>query len=102
VPLASKISVIPTPQSSKSDIYNNLEGSFDGWEASHISRSSNEETDMLANIGSKCLQIPPGVFWEETKERSTKEKKPAEVEKSKGEKAKGKKNSGLGGYGRTR
>jgi ribonuclease HI len=39
-----------------------LEGLFDGCEASHIRRSINEETDMLANIGSQCLLVPPGVF----------------------------------------
>jgi ribonuclease HI len=43
-------------------MYNNLEGLFDGCEASHISRSSNEEADMLANIGPQCLPVPPGVF----------------------------------------
>jgi hypothetical protein len=29
----------------------------------------------LANIGSQCLPIPPGVFWEEIIERSIKESK---------------------------
>ena len=57
--------------------YNNLEGTFDGYEVSHISRPSNEEADALANIGSQCLPIPPGVFWEEISERSIKVKKPA-------------------------
>jgi hypothetical protein len=39
---------------------------------SHVSRASNEEADNLANIGSQCLPIPPGVFWEEIIERSIK------------------------------
>jgi hypothetical protein len=34
------------------DMCNNLEGTFDGWEVSHISRVSNDEADNLANIGS--------------------------------------------------
>jgi ribonuclease HI len=34
------------------EMYYNLEGTFDGCEVSHISRSSNEEADNLANIGS--------------------------------------------------
>jgi hypothetical protein len=38
----------------------------------HIGRKSNEEADNLANIGSKCLPIPPGVFFEEIFERSVK------------------------------
>jgi hypothetical protein len=38
----------------------------------HISRKSNEEADNLANIGSKCLPIPPEVFFEEIFERSVK------------------------------
>jgi hypothetical protein len=49
-----------------------LEGTFDGCEASHISRSSNEEADNLTNIGSQCLPVPPRVFWEEIIERSIK------------------------------
>jgi hypothetical protein len=36
------------------------------------SRANNEEADNLANIGSPCLPIPPGVFWEEIIERSIK------------------------------
>jgi hypothetical protein len=36
---------------------------------------SNEEADNLANIGSQCLAVPPGVFWEEIIERSIKESK---------------------------
>jgi hypothetical protein len=52
-----------------------LEGTFDGCEVSHVSRSSNEEADNLANIGSQYLPIPPGVFWEEIIERSIKDNK---------------------------
>jgi hypothetical protein len=77
------------------DMYNNLEGLFDGCEASHMSRSSNEEADMLANIGSQCLPVPPRVFWEEINERSIKEKKPAEAKKTKDVKEQGKKDRGL-------
>jgi ribonuclease HI len=44
------------------NMYYYLEGTFDGCEVSHISRASNKETDNLANIGSQCLPVPPGVF----------------------------------------
>jgi ribonuclease HI len=47
------------------NLYRYLEGTFDGCEVSHISRNSNEEADILANIGSQCLPVPSGVFWEE-------------------------------------
>ncbi|KAM0924514.1 hypothetical protein ACQ4PT_004846 [Festuca glaucescens] len=57
------------------EVYNELEKLFDGCEVNHISRLSNDEADALANIGSQCLAIPPGVFWEEISERSTKAKK---------------------------
>ncbi|KAK1629055.1 hypothetical protein QYE76_003370 [Lolium multiflorum] len=57
------------------EVYNELEKLFDGCEVNHISRLSNDEADVLANIGSQCLPIPPGVFWEEIAERSTKPKK---------------------------
>jgi hypothetical protein len=53
-------------------MYDKLEGDFEGCEVTHIGRESNEEVDNLANIGSKCLQIPPGVFFEEIFERSVK------------------------------
>jgi ribonuclease HI len=36
------------------------------------SRNSNEEADNLANIGSQCLPVPSGVFWDEIVERSIK------------------------------
>jgi ribonuclease HI len=49
-----------------------LKGNFEGCEVTHIGRESNEEADSLANIGSKCLPIPPGVFFEEIFERSVK------------------------------
>jgi hypothetical protein len=52
--------------------YHYLEGTFDGCEVSHVSRISNEEPDNLANIGSQCRPVPPGVFWEEIMERSIK------------------------------
>jgi ribonuclease HI len=57
------------------NLYYYLEGTFDGCKVSHISRTSNEEVDNLANIGSQCLSVPPGVFWEEIMERSIKESK---------------------------
>jgi hypothetical protein len=66
------------------DMYNILEGNFDGCEVSHISQSSNEEADSLTNIGSQCLPIPPGVFWEEISERLIKIKKPARDQKGVG------------------
>src|SRR3954466_2795356 len=43
-------------------LYNSLEGDFDGCELRHVGRESNEEADKLANIGSTCAQVPPGVF----------------------------------------
>jgi hypothetical protein len=52
------------------NLYRSLEGTFDGCEVSHVSRISNEEADNLANIGSQCLPVPLGVFWEEIIERS--------------------------------
>jgi hypothetical protein len=69
------------------NLYYYLEGTFDGCEVSHVSRVSNEEADILANIGSQYLPIPPGVFWEEIIERSiqgtkslgTKKQKPQSV-----------------------
>jgi ribonuclease HI/dsDNA-binding SOS-regulon protein len=54
------------------NLYYYLEGTFDGCKVLHVSRASNEEADNLANIGSQCLPISPGVFWEEIIERSIK------------------------------
>jgi ribonuclease HI len=53
-------------------MYDKLEGEFEGCEVIHIGRESNEEADNLANIGSRCLPITPGVFFEEIFERSVK------------------------------
>jgi hypothetical protein len=53
-------------------LYNKLEGEFDGCELTHIARSSNEEPDALANIGSTRVPIPPGVFLEQINQRSIK------------------------------
>jgi ribonuclease HI len=53
-------------------MYEKLEGNFEGCEVTHIGRESNKEVDNLANIGSKCLPIPPRVFFEEIFERSIK------------------------------
>ena len=44
------------------DLYNMMEGEFEGWELRHIRRESNEEADMLANLGSTKSQIPPGII----------------------------------------
>jgi hypothetical protein len=62
------------------NLYYYLEGTFHGCEVSHISRASNEEADNLANIGSQCLPIPQGVFWEEIIERSIKNNKTSTTE----------------------
>jgi hypothetical protein len=62
------------------NLYYYLEGTFDGCEVSHVSRASNEEADNLANIGSQCLPIPQGVFWEEIIERSIKNSKSSTTE----------------------
>jgi ribonuclease HI len=48
------------------NLYYYLEGTFDGCEVSHVSRTSNEEADNLANIGSQCLPVPQGVFWKKS------------------------------------
>jgi hypothetical protein len=53
-------------------MYDKLEGKFEGCEVTHISMESNEEADNLANIGSRCRPIPPGVFFEEIFKRSVK------------------------------
>jgi hypothetical protein len=60
-----------------------LEGTFNGCEVLHVSRSSNEEADNLANIESQYLPIPPGVFWEEIIERSIKESETSSSSKQK-------------------
>jgi hypothetical protein len=62
------------------NLYYYLEGTFDGCEVSHVSRASNEEAGNLANIGSQCLPIPQGVFWEEIIERSIKNNKTSTTE----------------------
>ncbi|XP_010230311.1 uncharacterized protein LOC104582449 [Brachypodium distachyon] len=59
------------------DMYNLLEGQFDGCELRHISRSSNEEADKLANIGSTRTLVPPGVYLEVIEQRCIKEKSTA-------------------------
>src|SRR4051812_11345388 len=43
-------------------LYNSLEGDFDDCELRHVGRESNEEAGRLANIGSTCARVPPGVF----------------------------------------
>jgi hypothetical protein len=62
------------------NLYYYLEGTFDGCEVSHVSRASNEEADNLANIGSQCLPVPQGVFWQEIIERSIKNSKTSTTE----------------------
>jgi hypothetical protein len=65
------------------NLYYYLEGTFDGCKVSHISMVSNKEADNLENIGSQCLPVPPGVFWEEIIERLIKESKKFEFWKAK-------------------
>jgi ribonuclease HI len=61
-------------------LYYYLERTFDVCKVSHVSRASNKEADNLANIGSQCLPVPQGVFWEEIIERSIKSNKTSTTE----------------------
>src|SRR4051812_49113399 len=45
-------------------IYSTLEGDFDGCKLRHVGKERNEEANRLANIGSTCTRVPPGVFLE--------------------------------------
>lgn len=56
------------------DLYNIMEGNFEGCELRHIGRESNEEADLLANIGSRKVKVSEGVFLECIKQRSIKTK----------------------------
>ena len=58
------------------DLYNIMEGSFDGCELRHIGRESNKKAHMLANISSTKAHVPPGVFLERIEHRSIKPKRP--------------------------
>ena len=71
----NKCDAISDNMTAYKNLYYYLEGTFDGCEVSHVSRASNEEADNLANIGSQCLPVPQGVFWEEIIERSIKNSK---------------------------
>jgi ribonuclease HI len=53
-------------------MYDKLKGDFEGCEVTHIGRENNKEADNLANVGSRCLPIPSGVFFEEIFECSVK------------------------------
>ena len=44
------------------NLYNIMEGNFEGCELRHIGWESNEEADMLANIGSRKSKVRDGVF----------------------------------------
>src|SRR4051812_1187065 len=57
-------------------LYNSLEGDFDGCDLRHVGRESKEEDDMLANIGSTCARVPPGVLLEQIYVPSIKRKFP--------------------------
>ena len=62
------------------DLYNIMEGSFDGCELRHIGRESNEEADKLANIASTKAPVPPGVFFERIERRSI-DKRPSATDR---------------------
>jgi hypothetical protein len=76
----NKCDTISDNMTAYKNLYYYLEGTFDGCEVSHVSRASNKETDNLANIGSQCLPIRQGVFWEEIIERSIKNSKTSTTE----------------------
>jgi ribonuclease HI len=71
----NKCDAISDNMTAYKNLYYYLEGTFDGYEISHVSRASNEEADNLANIRSQCLPVPQGVFWEVIIERSIKSNK---------------------------
>jgi hypothetical protein len=71
------------------NLYYYLERIFDGCEVSQVSRASNEEADNLANIGSQCLPVPQGVFWEEIIEVSIKSTKVSTIGEQAQHQAKG-------------
>jgi hypothetical protein len=71
----TKCDAISENMTAYKNLYNYLEGTFNGCEVSHVSRASNEEADNLANIRSQCLPVPQGDFWEEIIERSIKSNK---------------------------
>jgi hypothetical protein len=76
----NKCDAISDNMTAYKNLYYYLEGTFDGCEVLHVSRASNEEADNLANIGSQCLPVPPGVFWEKIIERSIKNSKTSTTE----------------------
>jgi ribonuclease HI len=59
----NRCDVVSDNKTAYRNMYYYPEGTFDGCEVTHVSRSSNEEADTLPNIGSQCLPIPSGVFW---------------------------------------
>jgi ribonuclease HI len=76
----NKCDAISDNMTAYKNLYYYPKGTFDGCEVSHVSRASNEEADNLANIGSQCLPVPQGVFWEEIIERSIKNSKTSTTE----------------------
>jgi hypothetical protein len=76
----NKCEAISDNMTAYKNLYYYLEGKFDGCEVSHVSRASNKEAGNLANIGSQCLPIPQGIFWEEIIERSIKSNKTSATE----------------------
>jgi hypothetical protein len=76
----NKCDTISNNMTAYRNLYYYLKGTFDGCKVSHVSRASNEEADNLANIGSQCLPVPQGVFWEEIIERSIKNSKTSNTE----------------------
>ena len=53
-----------------------MEGNFEGCKLHYVGRESNEEADLLANIGSRKGKVPDEVFLECIKQRSIKLKHP--------------------------
>jgi ribonuclease HI len=76
----NKCDAISDSMTAYRNLYYYIEGTFDGCEVLHVSRASNEEANNLANIGSQCLPVPQGVFWEEIIERSIKKSKTSTTE----------------------
>jgi hypothetical protein len=76
----NKCDAISDNMTAYKNLYYYLKGIFDGYEVSHVSRASNEEANNLVNIGSQCLPVPQGVFWEEIIERSIKNSKTSTTE----------------------